>query len=75
MEKKELRQKYKALRAALTNDEIADKSVAIANNLLQINVWDKTYFHLFLTMEKKKGSTNRPYSAYTVGARQGNHRF
>lgn len=54
MEKKELRQKYKALRAALTADEIADMSVAIANNVLQLNVWDKTYFHLFLTMENQK---------------------
>ncbi|MFP5439279.1 MAG: 5-formyltetrahydrofolate cyclo-ligase [Bacteroidia bacterium] len=54
MEKKELRQKYKALRNALTADEIADKSVAIANNLLRLNVWDKTYFHLFLTIENQK---------------------
>jgi len=54
MEKKELRQKYKALRAALRPDEIADMSMAIANNLLRINVWQKTYFHLFLTMENQK---------------------
>lgn len=54
MEKNELRQKYKALRNALKADEIADKSVAIANNLLQLKVWDKTYFHLFLTMENQK---------------------
>lgn len=54
MEKKELRQKYKAFRAALTADEIADMSVAIANNLLRVNIWQKTYFHLFLTMENQK---------------------
>lgn len=54
MEKRELRQKYKTLRAALTDDEIADKSMAIANKLLELGIWGKTYFHLFLTMENQK---------------------
>lgn len=54
MEKKELRQKYKALRSALSDDEVANMSVAIANNVLSLNIWDKTYFHLFLSMENQK---------------------
>lgn len=54
MIKKELRIKYKALRNAMTAEEAEDKSLAIANRLLQIDVWDNTYFHLFLPIEEKK---------------------
>lgn len=54
MNKKELRAKYKALRQQLSQDEIDDKSLAIANRILQLDIWDKTYFHLFLTIEEHK---------------------
>ena len=54
MNKKELRAKYKALRQELSQDEIDDKSLAIANRMLQLDVWEKTYFHLFLTIEEQK---------------------
>jgi 5-formyltetrahydrofolate cyclo-ligase len=54
MNKNELRQKYKALRNQLSTEEIEDKSLAIANRLLQLNIWEKTYFHLFLTIEEQK---------------------
>ena len=53
MNKKELRAKYKALRQELTPDEIEDKSLAIANRMLQLDIWEKTYFHLFLTIEEQ----------------------
>ncbi|PZO30211.1 MAG: 5-formyltetrahydrofolate cyclo-ligase [Flavobacteriaceae bacterium] len=54
MNKNELRQKYKALRNQLSTEEIEDKSLAIANRLLQLNIWEKTYFHLFLNIEEQK---------------------
>lgn len=54
MNKKELRQKYKVLRQQLSEEEIEDKSLAIANRLLQLDIWEKTYFHLFLTIEEQK---------------------
>lgn len=54
MDKKELRNKYKALRAKLENNEIEDKSLAIANALLPLTIWDKTYYHLFLSIEEQK---------------------
>lgn len=54
MNKKELRTKYKALRQELTSDEIEDKSIAIANTMLQLSIWEKTYFHLFLTIKDQK---------------------
>jgi 5-formyltetrahydrofolate cyclo-ligase len=54
MNKKELRVKYKALRQQLSLEEIEDKSLAIANRILQLDIWEKTYFHLFLTIEGQK---------------------
>ena len=61
MDKKVLRSKYKVLRQSLTQEEIEDKSLAIANQLLRIDtvpslrlVWDKLYYHLFLTIEEQK---------------------
>lgn len=54
MLKKELRAKYKSLRQQLTIDEIEDKSLAIANRMLQLDIWEKTYYHLFLTIEEQK---------------------
>jgi len=54
MNKSELRLKYKALRQQLSAQEIEDKSLAIANNLLKMAIWNKTYFHLFLTIEEQK---------------------
>jgi 5-formyltetrahydrofolate cyclo-ligase len=54
MHKKELRLHYKSLRAALSEQEIEEKSMAIANQLLRLNCWDKTYYHLFLTIEELK---------------------
>ncbi|MCW4470035.1 5-formyltetrahydrofolate cyclo-ligase [Flavobacterium sp. MFBS3-15] len=54
MKKKDLRLKYKNLRQALLPEEAEDKSLAIANRLLTLDIWGKTYFHLFLTMENQK---------------------
>ena len=54
MNKKELRKKYKELRFQLSESEIEDKSLTIANQLLQMDIWHKTYYHLFLTIEEQK---------------------
>ena len=54
MFKKELRAKYKALRQELSLEDIEDKSLAVANKILQLDIWEKTYFHLFLTIEEQK---------------------
>ena len=54
MLKKDLRKKYKELRQGLTPEAIEDKSLAIANRLLSLDIWDKTYYHLFLTIEEQK---------------------
>lgn len=54
MEKKEIRKKYKELRKLLSLEEIEEKSLAISNLLLRMMIWDKTYYHLFLTIEEQK---------------------
>lgn len=52
--KKELRIKYKKLRQNLSNQEIEDMSLLITNSLLELPIWDKTYFHIFLTITEQK---------------------
>ncbi|KRB54016.1 5-formyltetrahydrofolate cyclo-ligase [Flavobacterium sp. Root186] len=52
--KKELRLQYKNLRAALSESDIEEKSLAIANNLIQLPIWDKTYYHVFLPIVELK---------------------
>lgn len=54
MNKKELRQKYKAKRQTLTTENIEEMSLAIANKLLKLPIWDKTYFHIFLPIVEHK---------------------
>jgi 5-formyltetrahydrofolate cyclo-ligase len=51
MNKTDLRKEYKAKRNAISNDTIAEKSLLIANQLLLLSIWDKTYFHVFLPIE------------------------
>ncbi|HOZ73752.1 MAG TPA: 5-formyltetrahydrofolate cyclo-ligase [Flavobacterium sp.] len=53
MTKKELRVKYKQLRSALSETEIEELSLAIANQLLSLDLWDNNYFHVFLPIDGK----------------------
>lgn len=54
MEKNQLRKKYKELRAQLSDAALAEQSLLIANNVLQLNIWDHTYYHLFLSIENQR---------------------
>ena len=61
MDKKEARKKSKEARKQISQEEIEDKSLAIANQLLRMDtmpslrlIWDKLYYHLFLTIEEQK---------------------
>lgn len=51
--KAEIRKRYKTKRQALSLYEIEENSIAIANQLLKLNIWHNTYFHLFLTIAKQ----------------------
>jgi 5-formyltetrahydrofolate cyclo-ligase len=54
MNKLELRNKYKELRNQLSEEDIESKSIAIANNLLHMNIWNNIYFHIYLPIVDKK---------------------
>jgi len=54
MSKKELRSKYKAMRSRLTEDEIDTLSIDIANNMLNLPIWEKSFYHIFLSIQKQK---------------------
>jgi len=51
--KRELRKKYKELRKALSPEAIETKSLEIANRLLQVAIWNHTYYHLFLPIAEQ----------------------
>ncbi len=54
MDKSSLRKKYKLLREELSLENIERQSLEIANRLLELDIWNKTYYHIFLTIEEKK---------------------
>lgn len=54
MNKQELRKKYKQKRAQLSFDEIEELSIEIANQSLQLPIWEFSNYHLFLTISEKK---------------------
>lgn len=51
MKKSELRKTYKSLRKQLSKTQVEDFSLAIANKVLQLNIWDASFYHLFLPIE------------------------
>jgi len=54
MNKAELRKKYKALRLELSEEKIEKLSLEIANKLLELPVWEKEFYHLFLSIAEQK---------------------
>lgn len=54
MLKKEVRQKHKTLRNQLSEEDLEEMSLAIANKILTLPIWEKTYFHIFLPITEHK---------------------
>ncbi len=54
MTKEAFRQKYKTLRLKFSEETIEELSLKIANNALQLPVWNFNNYHLFLSISKKK---------------------
>lgn len=52
MTKAELRKKYRTLRKNLSQKQIDDLSIAIANQTLELPVWNVLNYHIFLTIEE-----------------------
>lgn len=54
MNKKDIRQLYKEKRLALSEQEIEEKSLLIANNCLRLPIWNYSFYHVFLSISKLK---------------------
>ena len=54
MTKKDLRLKYKSLRKTIPENELEEMSLSIANKILTLPIWEKTYFHVFLPISEQK---------------------
>ena len=54
MNKKDLRIKYKNLRQSLSENDIEEKSLTIANTIISLPIWEKNYFHIFLPIVEQK---------------------
>ena len=52
--KNELRLEYKGLRHLLSDNDIEEKSLAVANKTLTLPIWENTYFHIFLPITEQK---------------------
>jgi 5-formyltetrahydrofolate cyclo-ligase len=54
MNKEALRPRYKALRNSLSDNEIEEMSLAVANKILELPIWENTYFHIFLSITEHR---------------------
>jgi len=54
MTKTELRQKHKTLRTDLAFNAIESFSIAIANQLISLPIWNYEFYHVFLPIEEQK---------------------
>lgn len=52
--KLELRNHYKKIRSTFTSKQIDDFSIEIANRTLELNIWDKFVYHLFMSSKQNK---------------------
>ncbi|MDT0642055.1 5-formyltetrahydrofolate cyclo-ligase [Zunongwangia sp. F363] len=60
MKKTALRKKYKELRLELTEEQIEELSLKIANQALQLPIWDYEFYHLFLSIAEQKEVDTEP---------------
>ncbi|MCB4797987.1 5-formyltetrahydrofolate cyclo-ligase [Neotamlana laminarinivorans] len=54
MKKAELRNIYKTKRQQLSEIDVDNLSIAIANQLLKLHVWQASFYHVFLAIEEQK---------------------
>tara|TARA_B110000211_G_scaffold62754_2_gene71620 strand:- start:1089 stop:1649 length:561 start_codon:yes stop_codon:yes gene_type:complete len=53
MTKSEYRKKYKALRKQLSTNDLEEFSLKIANKALALDIWEASYYHMFLPILNK----------------------
>lgn len=54
MTKAKLRKVYKSLRKNLSEDQIENLSLKIANQILNLPVWNHEFYHIFLSISEQK---------------------
>lgn len=54
MNKQHLRTHYKSLRNELSQDDIETKSLEIANQLLKLDIWNASFYQVFLSITEQK---------------------
>jgi len=54
MTKEEYRIKYKNLRAKLNDEDVEELSLQIANNALNLSIWNYSNYHIFLPISSNK---------------------
>jgi 5-formyltetrahydrofolate cyclo-ligase len=54
MTKRELRREYLERRQALTDTEVQESSLKIANKALELDIWSFSNYHIFLPIQKQK---------------------
>ncbi|UKM65908.1 5-formyltetrahydrofolate cyclo-ligase [Flavobacteriaceae bacterium GSB9] len=54
MTKNELRRTYRSLRKNLSLNDVEDLSLAIANQVLKLPVWNASFYHIFLSIKEQK---------------------
>ena len=60
MNKFKARIKYQSLRDNLSPDDLLNQSIKIANNCLDLPIWDKNYYHLYLSIKNKNEVDTNP---------------
>ena len=67
MKKPELRALYKILRKELSENQMYDMSLQIANSVLELPIWENSFFHIFLTIESLKEVLTEPILSILSG--------
>jgi 5-formyltetrahydrofolate cyclo-ligase len=68
MHKKELRLRYKTLRNQLSESDLEEMSLAIANKVLTLPIWEKNYYHIFLPITEQK-EVNTEFILYLLSGK------
>lgn len=68
MNKTTLRKKYKELRKQLSEEQLEEMSLTIANKVLQLPIWERTYFHVFLPITEQN-EVNTEFVLHTLAGK------
>jgi len=67
MFKKDLRLNYGSLRERIAEETLQEDSIKIANQVLNLSIWHLHYFHVFMSISKKKEVDTSPILSILQG--------